>query len=546
MPVIKHGTDNSITGFGRTVKAGIIIMTALSVLLTGCGSAAGAAGVTNGADEMQASTLPEELSESEILTGSIVTKGTLHDPQVIVGEDGTYYCYGSHMTAATSEDLMTWKSWANGVTKANKIFDNLLVDPLDAFSYVGKNDQRSYSVWAPSVIYNKKTGKYMMYFCTTSTYIKSDITLAVADDIGGPYHYEKTVLYSGFTKPVLNKTDYYDVMGEDKEVRSRYITAAGYNNQLWPNAIDPALFYDKDDRLWMVYGSWSGGIFLLEIDQDTGDVIHPVTDDEKEVDAYFGKRLIGGGHHPIEGPYIHYDEKMGYYYLFLSYGNLQADGGYQIRVLRSDAPDGTYTDVTGKSLGVNGDLDAFADYGTKLMGNYTLPSLDVTYMAPGGQSTFTGADGKLYIVYHQRYKNKGETHNVRVHQMAMNEDGWPCIFPFATNGESLSAEGYRQSDPTGTFYVVDHGLAVNSSVNESVACDFSGGNISGGLTGTYEVTDGTNYITMVIDGVTYKGVMINMTDEAGNNTFCISAIGDNNHSLWGVHYMKSEPDGKTE
>ncbi len=486
----------------------------------------------------KSSSLPPELGENMIKKGSAVTKGTLHDPQIIVGDDGIYYCYGSHMSAATSEDLITWKSWANGVTKANKIFDNLLVEPFDAFAYVGKNDQRGYSVWAPSVIYNKTTGKYMMFFCTTSSYIKSDITLAVSDSINGPYHYEKTVLYSGFTKPVLTKTDFYDVMGEDKEVRSRYITAAGYNNQLWPNAIDPAMFYDKDDRLWMVYGSWSGGIFLLELDPDTGDVIHPETDDGTETDKYFGKRLIGGGHHPIEGPYIHYDSKTGYYYLFLSYGNLQANGGYQIRVLRSDTPDGTYTDAAGKSLGVNGDLDSYAEYGTKLMGNYTLPSLDVTYMAPGGQSTFTGTDGKLYIVYHQRYKAKGETHNVRVHQMAMNEDGWPCIFPFAASGETLSENGYSQSDPEGTFYILDHGLAVNSKVNEPAKCTFSDGAISGDLTGTYTVSEGTNYITLNIGGAVYKGVMINMPDEAGNNTFDISAVGDNDHSIWCVHYME--------
>ncbi len=519
----------------RKIIAGALLVVAL-VSVSGCdGKAPGSGEQTN-----KISTLPKEIGADMIIKGSVSTKGTLHDPQVIVGEDGTYYCYGSHMTAATSKDLITWKSWANGVTRANKIFDNLLADPFDAFAYVGKNDQRSYSVWAPSVIYNKTTGKYMMYFCTTSSYIKSDITLATSEKINGPYHYEKTVLYSGFTKPTLPKTDYYEVMGEDKELRSRYITAAGYNNQLWPNAIDPALFYDKDDGLWMVYGSWSGGIFILEIDPETGDVIHPETNDDTETDKYFGKRLIGGGHHPIEGPYIHYDRNTDMYYLFLSYGNLQADGGYQIRVLRSDKPDGVYTDAAGKSLGINDDLDSYADCGTKLMGNYTLPSLDVTYMAPGGQSTFEGNDGNLYIVYHQRFKGKGETHNVRVHQMAMNEDGWPCVFPFATCGEKLSDKGFSQSDPEGTFYVLDHGLAVNSKVNEPVTCTFSEGKISGDLTGTYSVTEGTDYITITVGETVYKGVMINMKDEAGNNTFCISATGNNNHSIWCVHYMASE------
>ena len=58
------------------------------------------------------------------------------------------------------------------------------------------------------------------------------------------------------------------------------------------------------------------------------------------------------------------------------------------------------------------------------------------------------------------------------------------------------------------------------------------------FTGTYEVTDGTNYITMNIGETFYKGVMISMQDEAGNNTFCISAVGDNNHSIWGIHYTE--------
>ncbi len=52
-----------------------------------------------------------------------------------------------------------------------------------------------------------------------------------------------------------------------------------------------------------------------ELDPETGLVIHPQADEENQVDPYFGKRLIGGGHNSIEGPYIQYDETSGYYYL---------------------------------------------------------------------------------------------------------------------------------------------------------------------------------------------------------------------------------------
>jgi arabinan endo-1,5-alpha-L-arabinosidase len=485
---------------------------------------------------------PAEKSADQILKGSVNSGASLHDPQIIVADDGTYYCYGTHMTAATSTDLTKWNSWADGVNGSNKIFDNLLAEPFDAFSFVGKNTENGYSVWAPSVIYNKKTGKYMMYFCTTSSYIKSNICLATSDNIGGPFTYEKTIVYSGFTKTDLENTNFTELMGDDAKTRSRYISGGAYNNQLWPNAIDPAMFYDKDDRLWMVYGSWSGGIFILELDQETGEPIRPETDDETETDAYFGKRIIGGFHHPIEGPYIHYDKNTGYYYLFLSYGELRMEGGYQMRVLRSDKPDGTYVDVTGSSLGIKGDVDHFADYGVKLMGNYTLPSLNVTYMAPGGESTFEDKDGRLYVVYHQRFKESGEFHAVRVHQMAMNEDGWPCVFPFATNGEKLREEGYKAKELEGSFYILDHGLEVNNLVNEPVLCSFADGQISGDFSATYEVTEGSNFITIKKEDITYKGVLVSMTDEAGNNTLCFSAVGDNNHSIWGVKYLQDAED----
>ena len=86
------------------------------------------------------------------------------------------------MAAGTSEDLVNWDSFADGVRKSNPLFDNLFDEEKAAFSYVGKNEDGGYSVWAPNVIYNKAMGKYVMYFCTTSSYIKSNLCFATADD----------------------------------------------------------------------------------------------------------------------------------------------------------------------------------------------------------------------------------------------------------------------------------------------------------------------------------------------------------------------------
>ena len=81
----------------------------------------------------------------------------------------------------------------------------------------------------------------------------------------------------------------------------------------------------------------------------------------------------------MEGPYIQYDPKTEKYFLFVSYGKLTREGGYQIREFRGDHPWGPFQDPSGKVLG---DQEDYFDYGLKLMGNYSFPSLETTYMAP--------------------------------------------------------------------------------------------------------------------------------------------------------------------
>ena len=42
---------------------------------------------------------------------------------------------------------------------------------------------------------------------------------------------------------------------------------------------------------------------------------------------------------------------------------------------------------------------------------------------------------------------------------------------------------------------------------------------------------------MTLGENTYTGVVLEMTDEAGNDTMCFSAKGDNNETIWGVKYL---------
>lgn len=478
-----------------------------------------------------------EASLDEIKKGGFTVAASCHDPQIVVGEDGTYEMFGSHMAAANSTNLRDWNYFAEGVDDANPLFDGLLSGDFSAFSFVGKNTDDGYSVWAPDVTYNETMGKYVMYFCTTSSYIKSDLCMATADKVEGPYTYVDTILYSGFGKSDADQTNIYEVLGENADI-SKYLEYGGYNNKEWPNCIDPAVFTDEDEKMWMVYGSWSGGIFLLELDAATGYPIHPQSDEATGVDAYYGKRLIGGGHHSIEGPYIEYNEETGYYYLFASYGGLNSEEGYQIRQFRSENPDGPYVDAAGKTLEAQ---DDHFNYGLKMIGNYTFPSLNYTYMAPGGQSAFE-EDGKFYLTYHQRFDDGAEYHEPRVHRMFTNKDGWFVMSPFAENGEELKEDGYETEELTGTFYLVNHGTDISSKIQEAEAYTFSeDGNIKGEeQSGTFEVEKGTCYVTITLEENTYQGIIVEMEDEAGNNTLCISASGDSNETIWGVHYLKNE------
>ncbi len=480
------------------------------------------------------------VSYDGIRTANIEAGASVHDPSIIKA-DGKYYIFGSHMTGAVSSDLRSWEEIGNGYSINNPIFDKLLTTE-EAFAYAGskhsliKTDDRGTHVWAPDVIYNREQGLYYMYFCTTSTWNASNLCYAVSENVDGPYKWQGALIYSGFAARQLPETDVLDYVTEEF-ARENYISGTGeYNVQLYPNAIDPSVFYDADGRLWMVYGSWSGGIFLLELDPASGEVLHPQADEANNVDAYYGRRLLGGGHKSIEGPYIWYDQESGYYYLFVSYGSLTREGGYQIRVFRSDKPDGDYVDMNGAYPDV---FDAeHAGFGLKLSGNYYLPGLTQAYMATGHNSAFTDDDGRSYIVYHTRFDNGTEMHEPRVHQLHINQEGWPCMLPYATDGESVSETGYTREEIIGEYYVIDQGTGINADIAEPVKWVLSSrGNIYGeDVSGTWKAADGGYYIHMTCQGREYSGVLCAMNDEAGTPVMTFSAVGDN-RSIWGVKYI---------
>ncbi len=516
-------------------KKGTIIIGIVAVLAVAAG-----VGIYFNADTLFPEKIDSDFTVSYdgIKTATIDAGVSVHDPSIIEA-DGTYYIFGSHMTGAVSTDLRNWTMIGDGYIPNNPIFDNLLTTE-HVFDYAGsknsliRTDDRTRHVWAPDIIYNEANQLYYMYFCTTSTWNASNLCYATSEKPEGPYKWQGALIYSGFAKESLGATDVLDYVSQEYAEKN-YITAKNeYNFEDCPNAIDPTIFYDEEGRLWMTYGSWSGGIFLLELDEETGLVIHPEADAENNVDTYFGKRLLGGGHISIEAPYILYDKASGYYYLFVSYGSLTREGGYQIRVFRSETVNGTYVDMNGEYPGKSAE---HKEYGLKLSGNYYLPSLDMAYMATGHNSAFIDEDGKGYIVFHTRFDNKTEEHEPRVHQYLVNEEGWPCMLPYATDGESVSENGYSKEDVVGEYYVINQGTEINANIAQPVKMFLSErGNVYGnGISGTWNMTDGTYYIHITYNEKEYSGVLCAMNDEAGTPVMTFSAVGYN-ESVWGVKY----------
>lgn len=536
----------------RNVKKIVSLLTVVCILMTGCGTSPEEAAATPAPtqdpetakkiaeEEKAALTTDFSVNMDDIKTETIKAGAGVHDPSILKVDD-TYYIYGSHMTAAKSENLREWHALPGGMSESNPVYGKIRSSFDGAMAFTGSNGSEipaeTVSIWAPDVKYSEKRGLYYMYFCTSSNFCSSTVCYATSSSPEGPFEWQGNLVYSGFNEGLLDKTDVLEYVDKDY-ARENYLSSSGtYNNQQNPNAIDPTIFWDKDGRMWMTYGSWSGGIFLLEIDEETGKAIHPQADPENHVDPYFGKRLIGGGHTSIEAPYILYDKDADYYYLFVSYGALQQKGGYQIRVFRSKTPDGEYVDMNGEYPSRGTGNHAYT--GLKLSGNYRLPSLDQAYMATGHNSAFIDTDGKRYIVNHTRFENRGEVHEPRVHQYILNDEGWPCMLPYATDGETIVEKGYDTSALVGEYFVINQGTKIDGVIAEPFKLVLTeGGNVFGkDIQGTWIRKENSDscYVHITYGDTEYSGVFCAMKDEAGTKVMTFSAVG-NNESIWGVKY----------
>ena len=534
-----------------------------------------------------------------------LTRVSVHDPSVVWDPvSQTYYIFGSHRDHAKSTDMMNWTKitvpWATAtsndadpniafttpeVTKIKKggVEYDFTFDAIKWSARGGAQGQTKYDVtgnqWAPDVIYNKVMNKWCMYLSVNGDNWYSSIILLTSDNIEGPYRYQAPVVISGFhvgDAKAYKDTDLEIVIGTQDALPDRYAKKATLNErgnwgEFWPNNIDPCVFYDEEGKLWMSYGSWSGGIWMLELDENTGlrdyDVNYELTGSGQSitVDPYFGKKIAGGYYVSGEASYI---EHIGdYYFLFMSYGGLAAggvvsdynNGGYQMRVFRSDKPDGPYKDMDGNeavynsyqlNFGANANTNrginifgAYKDWGNQAKGNNGERS-------QGHNSIIAAEDGRTYLVYHTRFQNRGEAHEVRVHQVFMSKNGWLVAAPFEYTGEQVTSADIATTQQIandqipGDYKLLIHKYKLDHTKKEAVSpvdIQFNAdGTISGSQTGTWKTEDGSSYVIIKLGSTTYYGVFVEQTLEpTDDKAVAFTAVTKNGQTIWGYQTAAS-------
>ena len=495
-----------------------------------------------------------------------------HDPKIFQDDDGTYYVYSTDASIGgrgrkglqirKSEDLVKWEC----------LSDSALQDYWDEawMEWVGFDDEDEASSWAPTVI--KVNGLYyMMHGIITDrvskNYPTAEITLAIADNAEGPFYPAKIAAEnSDKIAAVLKKLgveykssgvirysmqeDLYEDFSSDNENSNTCYNTGIYNTQTqedgdsvgWLSGfgcIDPEFVSDVAtgklmeykvkgrDCYGLTYGSWKGGIAFMYVDKAS---LKPVNPSDGKVIEYtadsvrgaFGTAIGGGYGAAYEGAQVIYNSNTGYYYLFVSMGNLDHD--YRVGVGRSKEVTGPYLDAGGKAMLLDGLTSSyFHTIGSKIKGAFQFGKTGKPFRCQGGQSIMRDQEGKILFACHARTNFlPGWFFYLQVNQMFFNEEGWPLLdqneyFPLE-EGEKTSE--FTMESVAGTYEIVltvrdnktgpfsgfaygepvDANLAdANPTVSKKIVID-ADGKISGAYSGKLELNgndeEGRQYITV--------------------------------------------------
>lgn len=282
-------------------------------------------------------------SEAVDLTGLLNS----HDPATLIQDGDTYWHFttGNGIWSSISTNLIHWEASDEPVFPVGS-WPSWINDYVPDFGG---------HFWAPDIIF--MNGKYYLYYsCSTWGSSRSAIGVVMTES--------------------LNSPDWQDL--------GVVVSSNGSSTAI--NAIDPGLFRDTDGRIYMTYGSWFGGIGIVEIDSVYGISISETT------------HVYGGDHQSIEASTI--IKENGYYYLIVNRGNC------------CQGINSTYYITAGRSTHVMGPYSDFR----------TILASEGKYIGPGHFGLFR-KDGCNYVSIHYYDGNDNGRAKLDILKMTFF-DGW--------------------------------------------------------------------------------------------------------------------------
>jgi arabinan endo-1,5-alpha-L-arabinosidase len=309
----------------------------------------------------------------------VLGDSAIHDPSRIIKEGDRYYVYGTALGgndgifAKWSPDLVTWHDPGNNAVR-HAIFRNA---PAWVATEVPNNDG---TFWAPTII--EYQDEYRLYY-SVSTFGTQESAIGLA-----------TNATLDFTSAEYAWVDQGLVI--DSEIGYPY------------NTIDPSVFVDADDRMWMTFGSYWRGIHITELDPADGKPF----DASPAGATRIATRSVGTD---IEAPYIHYRD--GYYYLFTNWGSCCSgvDSTYEIRVGRGTSPTGPFVDNRSPAP-----VDLRNGGGTLFL------EAEGHRIGPGHAGIYS-EDGVDYFGYHFYDANADGAPRYEIDTLLWTTDDWPIL-----------------------------------------------------------------------------------------------------------------------
>lgn len=384
----------------------------------------------------------------------------VHDPSVMLAEDGYYYMYQTdasygnaheghgHFHCRRSKDLVNWEylgatmeeapAWA--VEKLNEYRNEMInaegkkLDPIKA-------EDISYGYWAP-VVRKVNNGLYRMYYSLViDNYIKTG-KKNTAENFDGSWTERAFIGLMETSDPASNQwEDKGMVVCSASDQPNTEANGWGrkslsdWNAYFKFNAIDPTYTITPEGKHWLIYGSWHSGFAALEVNPSTGMPLTPLakpwTVEGNSIDS-FGKLVATRGTssnrwQASEGPDVIYNPQTQKYYMFMAYGQLAV--AYNTRVVRADRPEGPYVDMQGNS----------ATAGIEMLPVVTAPykfSNSNGWVGISHCGIFDDGQGNWYYTSQGRFPVDVPGINAsnaimmgHVRSILWTEDGWPIVMP---------------------------------------------------------------------------------------------------------------------